>query len=144
MRTTGLGLSLRRGSVGLLLALTAGGVLGACTRALVPLGMPAEPQSATAIAVSTLAAGGRTARSSSMVCLLREARLRPARSTASVAMMPGPPALVIIATLPLRGSGWRASATPKSKSSSTESARMTPVCLKAASYALSLPASAPV
>ena len=59
MRTTGLGLSLRRGSVGLLFALTTAVVLGACTRALVPLGMPAEPQSATAIAVSTLAAGGK-------------------------------------------------------------------------------------
>lgn len=51
---------LRRGRRRLLLAsaLTVVGLLGACTRALVPIGIPAAPQSATAIAESTLGAGG--------------------------------------------------------------------------------------
>ena len=60
MSTIGVRTRFGRGGRGLLLvgALPAACLLGACTRALVPLGMPAAPQAATAIAESTLAASG--------------------------------------------------------------------------------------
>ncbi len=58
MRPTELGLRQGRGNRGLVVALAAAGILGACTRALVPIGIPAAPQYATAIAESTLGAGG--------------------------------------------------------------------------------------
>jgi hypothetical protein len=49
---------LRRGGRELLIVFAAAGLLGACTRALVPLGTPSAPLSATAYAESTLPAGG--------------------------------------------------------------------------------------
>jgi len=51
---------LPRGRRGLLVwvALAVGCLFGACTRALVPIGIPAAPQTVTAIAESTLDAGG--------------------------------------------------------------------------------------
>jgi len=51
---------------------------------------------------------------------------RSASPTASVAITPGPPALVTIATLSVSGSGWLPRMPAESNSSSTDSARMTP------------------
>jgi hypothetical protein len=59
-------------------------------------------------------------------------------------MMPGPPALVRIATRPPRGTGWLARIIATSNSSSIVSVRITPAWAISASTATSLPASEPV
>ena len=59
-------------------------------------------------------------------------------------MIPGPPALVIITILSPFGSGWCAKAIAKLNKSFIVFALITPVCLKAASYALDDPARVPV
>ena len=80
----------------------------------------------------TLAAAGSLPRSSSAIAALREATFMPACSTASAAMMPGPPALVMMATRSPLGSGCMARAVARSNRPSKVSARMTPARLKAA------------
>ena len=56
----------------------------------------------------------------------------PACSTASAAMMPGPPALVTMATRPPRGSGCIENAVAQSRRASKVSARTIPAREKAA------------
>ena len=68
----------------------------------------------------------------------------PSDSQASAIMMPGPPALVTMATRFPRGIGWPSRAMAMAKSSWTESARSTPHWERRASVATSAPASAPV
>ena len=58
--------------------------------------------------------------------------------------MPGPPALVRMATRSPAGTGWLASSRARSKSSSMVSVRITPAWPKSASTATSRPASEPV
>ena len=79
----------------------------------------------------------RDRRSSGEMC-------RPFASHASAARMPGPPALVRIATRAPRGTGWCESSAATSNISSSRSVRITPACLKSASTTTSLVASAPV
>ena len=59
-------------------------------------------------------------------------------------MIPGPPALVTIATRSPSGSGSWLNAIARSNRSITVSTRITPYCASSASIALSRPASAPV
>ena len=70
---------------------------------------------------------------------------RPAASHASAQEIPGPPALVMIATRSPRGSGWPANSDATSNSSATVATRMTPACWNSASTVASEAASsAPV
>ncbi len=89
------------------------------------------------------AAGSRAARALS-VWGANWARVRPACSSASAAVTPGPPALVSTATLRPWGSGHQARARAHWNISSVVLARSTPARAKAASKAASAPASAPV
>ena len=93
---------------------------------------------------ATLAAAGRKARRASAVPAARGGSSSPCASQASAARMPGPPALVTIATRPPRGTGWCARSAATSKSSSSVPVRMTPAWRKRASTTVSLSASAPV
>ncbi len=68
----------------------------------------------------------------------------PSRSAVSAAMMPGPPAFVMTSRPFPAGIFPSAKASAVSNRSCTPWARITPVCLKAASKAVSDPASAPV
>ena len=80
----------------------------------------------------TLAAVGNLLFKAVAMLSVKTATFMPLFSTASTAMIPGPPALVIIATrLPL-GIGCIAKAVAKSNSSSKVSARITPERIKAA------------
>ena len=92
----------------------------------------------------TLASAGRNARNAAFVASVSGGTSRPFASHASVAMIPGPPAFVMIATRLPFGTGWFASSIDMSKSSSIVSVRITPVCRKTASTAVSAPARAPV
>ena len=69
---------------------------------------------------------------------------RPLLISASVARMPGPPALVTTTTRLPFGKGWVDNALATSNSSSTVSTRITPVWLNSASTPTSRPARAPV
>src|SRR5450759_299343 len=91
-----------------------------------------------------LAAGGRYLRIFSADWADICASTRPAASHESEAMMPGPPALVTIATLGPFGTGCVDSVLESSISSSTELALSAEAWVQSALYALSLPASAPV
>ena len=70
--------------------------------------------------------------------------IRPPASQVSAQRMPGPPALVRIATRRPFGSGWLPRAAARSNISASVSARITPVWRKRASTATSLAASAAV
>ncbi len=103
---------------------------------------PADATMSTGFA--TLAASGRKARSAATVSSPRVGSSRPFASQASAARMPGPPALVRMATRGPFGGGWCESRTPTSNSSSNVLVRMTPAWRKSASTMVSLAASAPV
>jgi hypothetical protein len=92
----------------------------------------------------TLAAGGKMRAHGGFRLRLERGERKPSASSASAAVTPGPPALVRTATRRPRGSGHQASARAQSNSSSLVSARMTPARRKAALYADSRPARAPV
>jgi hypothetical protein len=80
----------------------------------------------TSIGLPTLAAAGSFSRSALAVATFNSATRIPEFSTASAAMMPGPPAFVMIATrLPL-GSGCISNAVALSKSDSKVAARRMP------------------
>ena len=92
----------------------------------------------------TEAAAGRKERSSAFVSSLIGAICMPNSQTASVAMMPGPPELVTIATRSPFGIGQLANTLAVEKRSLSDISRMTPDCFKSASAARSPPAREPV
>ena len=92
----------------------------------------------------TDAAAGRNDRSAATVASDSGGTTRPCASHASAARMPGPPALVRIATRRPRGTGWWARSVATSNSSSSVFVRMMPACRNSASTIASLEASAPV
>ena len=81
----------------------------------------------------TAAASGRNVRSALVVASASAGSSSPCASQASAARMPGPPALVRIATRLPRGTGWLASSVATSNSSSIVVVRMTPACWNSAS-----------
>ena len=81
----------------------------------------------------TAASMGRNDRSAAWVAADSSGTLNPCPAQASAARTPGPPALATSPTRPPRGSGWRASTSATSKSSSVLSTRMTPVWRNSAS-----------
>ncbi len=87
---------------------------------------------------------GRYFFNSVMVFSSNLASSNPYLILASVAIIPGPPALVTIAILLPLGIGEFANAIAFSKSSSTVSTRRTPLWTNNALYSSSEPASAPV
>jgi hypothetical protein len=93
---------------------------------------------------ATLAAAGRNARSAVVVGDVNDVTVRPLASHASAARMPGPPALVTIATRFDCGIGWLASSAATSNISSSVCVRMTPDWRKSVSVSASLVARAPV
>ena len=92
----------------------------------------------------TDAAAGRNDRNSATVASESGGSSRPCAAQASAARMPGPPALVTIATRPPLGTGCCASSEATSNSSSSVFVRITPACSNRASTTASLDASAPV
>ena len=92
----------------------------------------------------TDASAGRNARRRSSVCETSGVTVRPRLSQASEAMIPGPPALVRMATRRPRGTGWLARSIATSNSSSIVSVRMTPAWPSSASTPTSMPAREPV
>ena len=92
----------------------------------------------------TLASAGRKLRSRSSVSSDSRAISSPRLTQASVAMIPGPPALVTIATRLPVASGQRSRATARSNSSSMVLALSTPHWSRKAETVTSVPAIAPV
>jgi hypothetical protein len=74
----------------------------------------------------TLAAAGRNALNRAIVSGWRGERSSPCAAQTSAERIPGPPALVRIATRRPFGTGWCARSAATSKSSSSVSVRMTP------------------
>ena len=103
---------------------------------------PADATMSTGLPV--LAAGGRNAPSRARVSGENGGTVSPDDSQASTARMPGPPALVTMATRRPAGSGCASRQAAMSNISSIVSARMTPAWWKSASTATSLAASAAV
>ena len=103
---------------------------------------PADATMSTGLV--TVASAGRKARSVSRVASENSETARPAASQASTARMPGPPALVTIATRRPAGSGCASRHAATSNISSIVSARITPDCWNSALTATSLAASAAV
>ena len=75
---------------------------------------------------ATLAVGGRNAENLAHVAGLNSATVRPAATQASAARMPGPPALVTIATRLPFGNGCASRQVAISNISSMVPARITP------------------
>ena len=92
----------------------------------------------------TEAAAGRNSRRRAFVSSESGAMRMPCPQTASVAMMPGPPEFVTIATRSPFGIGQFENTLAVEKSSRSESSRMTPDCFRSASAARSPPARDPV
>ena len=92
---------------------------------------PASPR--TSIGLPLLQNEGRTLLSVSMVFRLRLASFPPFAIRASVAMTPGPPALVITAKLGPQGRGWVPNTSAALNKSSISSTRTMPARLNAAS-----------
>src|SRR6187549_67187 len=94
--------------------------------------------------LAQLAMAGNAAANLSRVASENVVTVSPAASQASAARIPGPPALVIIATRHPAGNDWQSRSAAISNISSIVSARMTPAWWNSASTAVSLAASAAV
>ena len=106
--------------------------------------LAASAEAIMSTGLRTEASAGRRVRSRSWVRADSSTTSRSWVSAASAAMMPGPPALVTMASRLPRGRGWWAKAMATSNSASTLGTRRAPAWAMSASVASSVPASAPV